>query len=233
MPCEAYCHSLSDPSILGAGAAAARRRADADVFALHMPARLFAADPVGPRDAALAATLASLDSVLAEPIADCLMRDRDGRPCIEVRSPVDLEAELRMPGGHIFHRDLSWPFAEEEEEVGIWGVETDEPAGHALWRRCQAGRWRQRDSRPQRGDGGSREGAPGDDRAAPDTRPRGVRRAGGWLPRGQARAQPARDRADPGPQRLSQRGARRCSPTAATSPARSATRRFERRRGAC
>jgi phytoene dehydrogenase-like protein len=32
-----------------------------------------------------------------------------------------------MPGGHIFHRDLSWPFAELEEEVGRWGVETSYP----------------------------------------------------------------------------------------------------------
>jgi len=32
-----------------------------------------------------------------------------------------------MPGGHIFHRDLSWPFAESEHEVGRWGVETTRP----------------------------------------------------------------------------------------------------------
>ncbi len=32
-----------------------------------------------------------------------------------------------MPGGHIFHRDLSWPFAETDEEVGRWGVETEHP----------------------------------------------------------------------------------------------------------
>jgi phytoene dehydrogenase-like protein len=32
-----------------------------------------------------------------------------------------------MPGGHIFHRDLSWPFAEQEAEVGRWGVETEHP----------------------------------------------------------------------------------------------------------
>ena len=41
--------------------------------------------------------------------------------------PVQLEAAhpLRMPGGHIFHRDLAWPFAESEHEVGSWGVETE------------------------------------------------------------------------------------------------------------
>jgi phytoene dehydrogenase-like protein len=32
-----------------------------------------------------------------------------------------------MPGGNIFHRDLSWPFAEDESQVGTWGVETDHP----------------------------------------------------------------------------------------------------------
>ncbi len=66
-------------------------------------------------------------SVLAEPLTDCLLRGTDGAPCLEARSPLDLEEELRMPGGHIFHRDLSWPFAEREQELGRWGVETDEP----------------------------------------------------------------------------------------------------------
>ena len=40
-----------------------------------------------------------------------------------------------MPGGHIFHRDLSWPFAETDEDVGRWGVETD----HANVWLCGAG----------------------------------------------------------------------------------------------
>jgi phytoene dehydrogenase-like protein len=126
-PCEAYCHSLSDPSILGSELRAAGAQT-LTVFALHMPARLFAADPERAKRAALEATLASLDSVLGEPIADCLLRGVDGRACVEARTPVDLERELRMPGGHIFHRDLSWPYAEEEDEVGSWGVETEHPA---------------------------------------------------------------------------------------------------------
>ena len=32
-----------------------------------------------------------------------------------------------MPGGHIFHRDLAWPFAEDDSDVGAWGVETARP----------------------------------------------------------------------------------------------------------
>ena len=125
-PCEAYCHSLTDPSILGPEL----RESGAHtltVFALHMPARLFAGDAEGARARALEATLRSLDSVLAEPIEDCLLRTPDGEPCVEARSPLDLEAELRMPRGHIFHRDLRWPFAESADEIGAWGVETQHP----------------------------------------------------------------------------------------------------------
>ena len=92
-----------------------------------MPARLFERDPAGARQKALDATLASLDSVLGEPLDDCVLRTPEGEPCIEVHAPPDLERELRMPGGHIFHRDLRWPFAEREEEVGRWGVETAHP----------------------------------------------------------------------------------------------------------
>jgi phytoene dehydrogenase-like protein len=125
-PCETYCHSLTDQSILGPELRAAGAQT-LTVFGLHMPARLFASDPEGARAAALAATLRSLESVLAEPLDDLLWRGPDGAPCLEVRTPLDLERELRLPGGNIFHRGLSWPFAETEAEVGTWGVETDDP----------------------------------------------------------------------------------------------------------
>jgi phytoene dehydrogenase-like protein len=97
------------------------------VFALHTPARLFRGDPARAKADAAAAIMRSLESVLAEPLADCVLRGPGGEPCIEVRSPLDIERELCMPGGHIFHRDLSWPFAESEDEVGGWGVETEYP----------------------------------------------------------------------------------------------------------
>ena len=120
-PCEIYCHSLTDPSILGP----AEREQGAHtltLFGLHMPARLFTSTA---GDTALRATLASLDSVLAEPIEDCLWRDAEGRPCVEAKTPLDLEHELGMPGGHIFHRDLAWPWAADDADVGGWGVETE------------------------------------------------------------------------------------------------------------
>jgi phytoene dehydrogenase-like protein len=120
-PCELYCHSLSDPSILGPDLQSAGAQT-LTLFGLHMPARLFA--DAGAKKLAVEATLRSVNSVLAEPIEDCLWHDPEGRPCLEALTPQELEAELGMPGGHIFHRDLSWPFAESEEEVGRWGVET-------------------------------------------------------------------------------------------------------------
>jgi phytoene dehydrogenase-like protein len=133
-PCEIYCHSLTDPSILGAEL----REAGAQTltcFALHMPARIFAAFPGQAKAAAIDSTLASLNSVLAEPIEDCLWTTPEGAPCIEARTPPELEAELGLPGGNIFHRDLAWPFAEDESEVGSWGVET----AHANVFLCGAG----------------------------------------------------------------------------------------------
>jgi phytoene dehydrogenase-like protein len=124
-PCEIYCHSLTDPSILSPALHAAGAHT-LTLFGLHMPARVFA----GPghdalRARALEATLRSLDSVLAEPIEDCLLRDAAGAPCIEVKTPIDLEHDVGLPGGHIFHRDLTWPFAEDDADVGLWGVETE------------------------------------------------------------------------------------------------------------
>jgi phytoene dehydrogenase-like protein len=125
-PCELYCHSLTDPSILSPQLRAAGAQT-LTVFALHMPARLFAADHEAAKREALAAVVASIDSALAEPLSELLWRSADGRPCLEALTPVELERELAMPGGHIFHRDLSWPFAESAAEIGRWGVETALP----------------------------------------------------------------------------------------------------------
>lgn len=122
-PCEIYCHTLSDRSILGPDLAASEAQT-LTLFGLHFPARLFRADNETATQQALAATLRSLDSVLAEPIESVLALDANGRPCIEVKSPVDLETAVGLPGGNIFHRPLQWPWAETATEVGAWGVET-------------------------------------------------------------------------------------------------------------
>jgi phytoene dehydrogenase-like protein len=131
-PCELYCHSLTDPSILS-DELRSRGVQTLTLFGLHMPARLFIDD--GAKRRAVDATLRSLDSALAEPLEDCVLRARDGTPCLEALTPPEIEAELGMPRGHIFHRDLAWPFAESDDEVGTWGVETE----HANVWLCGAG----------------------------------------------------------------------------------------------
>jgi phytoene dehydrogenase-like protein len=97
------------------------------VFALHAPHSLFVEDNATMRKVALDAVVASLNSVLAEPIEDCLWRDASGRPCIEVNTTVDIEAALAIPTGNIFHTPLDWPFVDDDSIVGTWGVETDLP----------------------------------------------------------------------------------------------------------
>ena len=119
VPCEVYCHSLLDPSILSPDLQAAGAQT-LTVFALHLPARLFRDDRVGRLRAVGEAVLASLDSVLTEPIRECLLAPE----CVEVMGPLELEERLGLPGGHIYHGELQWPFAEVASDEGRWGVET-------------------------------------------------------------------------------------------------------------
>ncbi len=128
-PGELYCHSLSDPSILGPLAGT-----DAETltyFGLHMPAALFDADRDQGRQTATDRAVAAIDESLAEPLLDCVRRDSTGRPCIEAKVPQDVEDDLAMPGGHIFHGDLAWPWADEHERLDTparrWGVATAWP----------------------------------------------------------------------------------------------------------
>jgi len=128
LPCEAYCHSLTDPSILSAGL----RESGAHtmtVFGLHTPHSLFDGTYSGAlRDRLTDGVLASLNSVLAEPIQDLLMRDAHGRPCIETTTTLDLHRTLAMTAGNIFHGALSWPFADDDDPLDTparrWGVAT-------------------------------------------------------------------------------------------------------------
>jgi phytoene dehydrogenase-like protein len=123
IPFEVYCHSLTDPSILGEEARAAGLHT-LTLFGLHTPAGLFRADPVGTRREAVRRVVAQFDEHLTEPLLDCLARDATGEPCLQAASPLDVEHSLAMPGGHIFHGDLQWPVAATPGEVGTWGVST-------------------------------------------------------------------------------------------------------------
>ncbi|MBD3940299.1 NAD(P)/FAD-dependent oxidoreductase [Microbacterium sp. NEAU-LLC] len=128
LPAEVYCHSLTDPSILG-GALRASGAQTLTLFGLQVPHRLIAgAAPDARRAELLAAAEASLDSVLAEPLRDVLFRAPDGEPCLEARTTLDLERSLGMVGGDIFHGGLDWPWAGDDEPLDsparAWGVAT-------------------------------------------------------------------------------------------------------------
>ncbi len=138
LPCEIYCHSLTDPTILSP-ALRESGAATLTVFGLHVPHRLQAADPESMRERLATAVLASLNSVLAEPIQDVVMTDASGRPCIEAKTTSDLEAGLGLTGGNIFHGALSWPFADDDDPLDTparqWGVAT----GHDRILLCGSG----------------------------------------------------------------------------------------------
>ena len=118
MPIEMYCHTLTDPSILGQELQDAGYQT-LTLFGLHTPASLFDGNHDAARDAALKSALASLNDYLAEPIEDVIA-------AIEVKTPLDIEEAIALPRGNIFHKDLSMPFRENGTEES-WGVETDDP----------------------------------------------------------------------------------------------------------
>ena len=122
LPCEIYCHSLTDPSILSP-ALRESGGATLTVFGLHTPHALSAS-----RDLLTDAVLNSLNCVLAEPIQDVVMTDANGLRCIETTTTRDLEHALGMTGGNIFHGALRWPFADDDDLLDTparqWGVET-------------------------------------------------------------------------------------------------------------
>ena len=61
---------------------------------------------------------------LIDPIEECLAIAKDGSLCIEVKSPLDVEADVALPRGNIFQKDLAFPFRADDSEPS-WGVETE------------------------------------------------------------------------------------------------------------
>ncbi len=118
LPIEMYCHTLTDPSILSSELQDAGYQT-LTLFGFHTPAALFEADNEDTKARALKAALASLNELLVEPIETVMA-------AVEVKSPLDIEAEIGLPKGNIFHKDLSFPFREDAQRPG-WGVETDDP----------------------------------------------------------------------------------------------------------
>ena len=128
LPCEIYCHSLTDPSILGPELQASGAQT-LTVFALHTPHSLLKGrDNDAMREAFEKAVIASINTVLDEDICDLLLTDADGQPCIETKTTQDLEDALGLPGGNIFHAPLSWPFVVNDAALKTpaqrWGVDS-------------------------------------------------------------------------------------------------------------
>ncbi|MEP7016344.1 MAG: NAD(P)/FAD-dependent oxidoreductase [Verrucomicrobiota bacterium] len=124
MPCEVYCHTLTDNSILSPEL---REQGfhTMTLFGLDAPWRLFSRDNRTMRAEAEKKFVASLNQWFEEPLEECLAVAQNGRPCIESKSPVDIEDSLGMFRGNIFHDAPTWPFAVSGEHEGTWGVETE------------------------------------------------------------------------------------------------------------
>jgi phytoene dehydrogenase-like protein len=128
LPCEIYCHSLTDPTILSKELQSQGVQT-LTVFALHTPHSLLTGKNNNEmRELLTRAVIDSLNSVLAEPIEDLLVLDENGKPCIETKTTQDLQDALRLPGGNIFHGALEWPFVEDGDDLSSaarrWGVAT-------------------------------------------------------------------------------------------------------------
>jgi phytoene dehydrogenase-like protein len=129
MPLELYCHTLTDSTILSEDLIA-RGFQTLTLFGIHTPAKLFDADPEKTKTLAKERAIASLNQYLLDPLESVLAPCSDGSLAIEVKSPLDLETDMALPRGNIFHRDLDFPFLGEEEREGdkpLWGAETDDP----------------------------------------------------------------------------------------------------------
>jgi phytoene dehydrogenase-like protein len=126
-PGELYCHSLTDPSVLGPLAMEGKHAFT--YFGLNAPARLFSGDVDAQRDETVLRVLDVMNVYFEEPIESLISLDRDGNPCLQAKAPQDVESELAMPGGHIFHGGLSWPWANNRAVLDTpaqrWGVQTD------------------------------------------------------------------------------------------------------------
>ena len=125
LPLEMYCHTLSDPSILS-DELIRQGYHTLTIFGIHTPAKLFEKQPSEVKEIAKERALAALNQYLEEPIQNHLAKDSNGDLCIEIKSPLDLEQEIALPRGNIFHKDLSFPF-KDDDSTTKWGVETNHP----------------------------------------------------------------------------------------------------------
>ncbi|MEM1070950.1 MAG: NAD(P)/FAD-dependent oxidoreductase [Planctomycetota bacterium] len=125
VPGEVYCHTLTDNSILSDDLNQQGFHT-LTLFGLDMPWRLFEEDHDQKKAKVAELYLRGLNELSDEPFEDCLALDSNGKPCIEVKTPQDLQAEIDLDQGNIFHNELSWFYGDGDQE-GRWGVETEFP----------------------------------------------------------------------------------------------------------
>ena len=162
IPAEMYCHTLTDSSILSTAMVEAGFHT-LTLFAMHTPAALFDQDHDTTKGIITSKLLSQLNEYLLDPIEECLAVAAEGSLCIEAKSPLEIEKEIGLPRGNIFHKDLSFPFREDSEPQS-WGVETQFPNLFI----CGAGAIR----------GGGVSGIPGHNAAAAVLEAEGGRRKG-------------------------------------------------------
>jgi phytoene dehydrogenase-like protein len=118
---ELYCHTLTDRSILGPDLIGSEAQT-LTYFGLHTPYEVLPDEAAA--EVAYAQFLTAINSHLAEPIEPLILG-------VEHKTPAQIEEALAMPGGHIFHGDLQWPWLEEGEKprnpAEHWGVATAHP----------------------------------------------------------------------------------------------------------
>src|SRR5947207_13789905 len=107
-PCEVYCHTLTDDSIL---APELREKGfhTMTLFGLDAPWNLFVRDNRTMRRHAEKRFIESVNQWLDERLEDCLAVARDGSLCIESKSPVDIDDALGMVLGKIVERSPTSP----------------------------------------------------------------------------------------------------------------------------
>lgn len=128
LPCVVYSPTLSDPLPLGPSLRASGAQL-LQVTVLGLPYALGAQlSPEAFRDQINAGILKSLDSVCREPVTDLIARNSVGLPCMTTWTPLDLEEQFGLPGGHPYQASISWPFVEDDDALSTpasrWGVET-------------------------------------------------------------------------------------------------------------
>ena len=123
IPSELYCHTLTDPTILHPDLIAAGYQS-LTLFAIHLPASLFDKDHDRTKTEVSKRILDGFSQYLERPIESYLAKDSDGHLCIEVKTPQELEKELGLPRGNIFHSDLEFPW-KQDGDSRKWGVETN------------------------------------------------------------------------------------------------------------